>query len=170
MKLIRCNNCEDVVRLIETKWRKCECGKSGGQYNGDSLSATIGGDCEVIGIRNDFFATKPFSKARNESDDKGQKNVIIQGEYEGDVQLHRIESGDGPKLKMDFEKIDKDTLKVTFTDDRKYTMNLKGDKSPKVIELPASDSPSFKKEKVVKELKKENVDYKKIIKEGLNKI
>jgi len=33
MKLVRCNQCGDVTRLIHTKWRQCECGKSGGQYN-----------------------------------------------------------------------------------------------------------------------------------------
>jgi hypothetical protein len=43
-KLIRCKKCEDIVRLVHTKWRKCECGKSGGQYNDDMISATVGGD------------------------------------------------------------------------------------------------------------------------------
>jgi hypothetical protein len=145
MKLIRCNNCEDVIRLTHTKWRKCECGNSGGQYNDDLMSATVGGDCEVIGLRNDYFAAKPFSKERDKKDDKGQLSHIIQGEYDGDVQIHRIESPKGPKLKMTIEKLNDDNNLITFTDDRKYTINIKGNKSPKTIEIPINhNGPSFK--------------------------
>ena len=104
MKLIRCKKCEDVVRLVHTEWRQCDCKKSGGQYNDDMISATVGGDCEVIGLRNDYFELKPFSKARN----KDGLNGIIQGEYLGDVQIHRIISAKGPKLKMTIEKLDDD--------------------------------------------------------------
>jgi hypothetical protein len=153
-KLIRCKKCEDIVRLIHTNWRKCECGKSGGQYNDDMMSATVGGDCEVIGLRNDYFTKKPFSKARNDND----LNAIIQGEYDGDVQIHRIKSGDGPKLKMEIEAIDDDNNKITFTDDRKYTINVKGDKSPKTIEVPINkNGPSFKGNQKQKENIKENL-------------
>lgn len=153
-KLIRCKKCEDIVRLVHTKWRKCECGNSGGQYNDDLMSATVGGDCEVIGLRNDFFAAKPFSKKRNEDG----LNNIIQGEYEGDVQIHRIESGDGPKLKIKIEKLDDENNKITFTDDRKYTINLKGDKSPKTVEVPINkNGPSFKGVKKQKESIKEHL-------------
>ncbi len=153
-KLIRCKKCEDIVRLVHTKWRKCECGKSGGQYNDDLMSATVGGDCEVIGLRNDYFAAKPFSKKRGE-DGLGH---IIQGEYGGDVQIHRIESGDGPKLKMEIEQIDDENNKITFTDDRKYTINLKGNKSPKTVEVPINkNGPSFKPVKKQKESIKEHL-------------
>ena len=157
-KLIKCNSCEDIVRLVHTKWRKCDCGKSGGQYNDDLMSATVGGECEVIGLRNDYLVLKPFSKAR----DKNNLDKIIQGEYEGDVQIHRIESSDGPRLKMIIEKLDEENNKITFTDDRKYTINLKGDKSPKTIEIPINkNGPSFKPVK-----KKDN---KQTIKEHLRK-
>jgi hypothetical protein len=153
-KLIRCKECEDIVRLVHTKWRKCECGKSGGQYNDDLMSATIGGDCEVIGLRNDYFALEPFSKERG----KNNLGGIIQGEYEGDVQIHRIESGDGPKLKMKIEKLDDENNKITFTDDREYTINLKGDKSPKTVEVPINkNGPSFKPVKKQKESIKEHL-------------
>ncbi len=158
-KLIRCKKCEDIVRLVHTKWRKCECGESGGQYNDDLMSATVGGDCEVIGLRNDYFALKPFSKGR----DKEGLGNIIQGEYEGDVQIHRIKSGDGPKLKMKIEKLDDENNKITFTDDRVYTINLKGEKSPKTIEIPINQNgPSFK------DVKKD--DSKKSIKEHLRRL
>ena len=157
-KLIRCKECEDIVRLVHTKWRKCECGKSGGQYNDDLMSATVGGDCEVIGLRNDYFIAKPFSKEREKKDDKGPLSQIIQGEYNGDVQIHRIESGDGPKLKMEIEQIDDDNNKITFTDDRKYTLNLKGNKSPKTIEVPINkNGPSFKGVKKQKDSIKEHL-------------
>ena len=153
-KLIRCKKCEDIVRLVHTKWRKCECGKSGGQYNDDMMSATVGGDCEVIGLRNDYFTKKPFSKAREDKD----LNSIIQGEYDDDVQIHRIKSGDGPKLKMEIEAIDDENNKITFTDDRKYTINLRGDKSPKTIEVPINkNGPSFKGNKKQKETIKEEL-------------
>lgn len=159
MKLIRCKKCDDVVRLVHTKWRKCECGKSGGQYNDDLMSATVGGDCEVIGLRNDYFAEKPFSKERDKKDDKGQLSHIIQGEYEGDVQIHRIKSPDGPKLKMTIEKLNDDTNLITFTDDRKYTINIKGNKSPKTVEIPINhNGPSFKEiKKSDKEKLKESI-------------
>ena len=154
-KLIRCKKCEDIVRLVHTKWRKCECGESGGQYNDDMISATVGGDCEVIGIRNDYFAAKQFSKERS---DEGDLNNIIQGEYDGDVQIHRIKSGDGPKLKMEIEAINKTNNKITFTDDREYTINVKGDKSPKTVEVPINkNGPSFKPVKKQKESIKEHL-------------
>lgn len=108
MKLIKCNKCYDVVRLINSEWRKCHCGKSGGQYNDDNLSATVGGDCEVIGLRNDYLYAKPFSKGRGD-DGKG---VIIQGEYKGDTQVWRIKSPNGPKLKCIIEKIDEQCHKA----------------------------------------------------------
>lgn len=164
MKLVKCKNCNDVVRLIHDKWRKCDCGKSGGQYNDDLLSATVGGDCEVIGLRNDFFETKPFSKKR------GDLSGIIQGEYKGDVQIHRIKLPDGPKLKMEFEKIDDETVEITFTDDREYTINMKGkNKSPKSVKLPANDSPSFKNKKARNESKILD-SYKNLIIEELIKL
>jgi hypothetical protein len=160
MKLIRCEKCEDVVRLVHTKWRKCDCGKSGGQYNDDMISATIGGSCEVIGLRNDFFQEKQFSKGRGEDG----KNLIIQGEYVGDNQLHRIKSGDGPKLKMEISENDDDTHDIIFTDEREYTINLKGDKSPKTLKgIPSNKKPSFKDKKP----KKEGVDVRSVIKEHL---
>lgn len=141
MKLIRCKNCDDVVRLIHPRWRTCECGQSGGQYNGLTMSATVGGNCEVIGIRNDFFEHEPFSEERN------SRNTIIQGEYEGDVQIFRIESALGPSLKIRIEDFDADTFKVIFEDDRIYALNLKDNKSPEFVYLPASNTPSFKADK-----------------------
>jgi hypothetical protein len=160
VKLIRCNTCEDVVRLVHTKWKTCECGKSGGQYNDDLISATIGGDCEVIGLRNDFFKEQPFSKKRN------GKDVIIQGEYLGDNQIHRIKSGKGPKLKMEIKDNGDGTHDIIFKDKREYTVNIKGsDKKPKELKgVTSNTEPSFKDKKVKKE---SFISIKKIIKEEM---
>ena len=147
MKLIICKNCDDVVRLIHTKWRKCECGQSGGQYNDDLMSATVGGNCEVIGIRNDWVA------AGKQKRKEAELNQIIQGEYLGDVQIHRIISSEGPKLNMEINELDKEFNEITFKDKRKYTINVKGsNKSPKTVKVPINKKgPSFKAKNVLKE-------------------
>jgi hypothetical protein len=93
MKLIRCQYCNDVVRLVKEEWRKCLCKESGGQYNEDDQTVTVGGKCEVFGIRNDFFEYEPFSKERSEDN----RDIIIQGEYEGDLQIKRVKSSRKPK-------------------------------------------------------------------------
>jgi len=139
MKLIRCKSCNDIIRLVHTEWRQCACKKSGGQYNDDNISATVGGDCEVLGIRNDWI--------NGSKKDRGDKDLgeIIQGEYKGDVQIHRIKSAKGPKLKIDIEKINNDTNKITFKDRRRYEVNVEGgDKSPNTLEIPSNKLPSFK--------------------------
>lgn len=101
------------------------------------MSATVGGNCEVIGIRNDFFESKIEDRV------KDGRNQIIQGEYLGDVQIHRIISPDGPALKM-ITETSGENIKITFFDDRKYSINLSGETSPKSILIPFSNQPSFK--------------------------
>lgn len=147
MKLILCKSCLDVVRLLHIKWRKCECGESGGQYNDDLLSSTVGGNCEVIGIRNDWVS------AGKQKRSDAKLNNIIQGEYLDDVQVYRIISSDGPKLNIDIKKLDNDFNEITFKDRRKYTINVKGsNKSPKTIKVPINKKgPSFKIVKTLKE-------------------
>lgn len=88
MKLIRCKLCGDVVALCKEEWRMCMCKESGGQYNENNQTAVVGGRCEVIGIRNDYFEHEPFSKEREEDN----RNVILQGEYEGDTEIKRIKT------------------------------------------------------------------------------
>ena len=59
---------------------------------------------------------------------------------------------------MEIEPINKTNNKITFTDDRKYTINLKGDKSPKTIEVPINkNGPSFKGVKKQKDSIKEHL-------------
>ena len=45
---------------------------------------------------------------------------------------------------IDIEEVDDDTNKLTFIDRRKYTVNVKGDKSPDTLEVPSNKLPSFK--------------------------
>ena len=147
MKLIICKQCDDIVRLIHTNWRKCECGKSGGQYNEDLQSATVGGNCEVIGIKNDWVA------AGKQKRREAGLNHIIQGEYLGDVQIHRIISPEGPRLNIEINEVDKDFNELTFKDRRNYTINVKGaNKSPKTVKVPKNKKgPSFKTNEDLKE-------------------
>ena len=59
---------------------------------------------------------------------------------------------------MEIEQIDDENNKITFTDDRKYTINLKGNKSPKTVEVPINkNGPSFKPVKKQKESIKEHL-------------
>lgn len=54
MKLIFCKNCHDIVKLTK-KLRKCECGKSWGQYLPNGLDARIDGEAIPLGIANGSF-------------------------------------------------------------------------------------------------------------------
>lgn len=55
MKLIFCRACQDIVRLIEGDWRRCDCGRSAGTYV-DPLKAQISGPCIPLGIDNRSLA------------------------------------------------------------------------------------------------------------------
>jgi hypothetical protein len=148
MKLIRCRNCNDVVRLVHTQWRVCDCKKSGGQYNEDLITATVGGDCNVFGISNLFFNDE-FNKLNENEKIKYRKKIrhhwceIWFGEVEGDVQIHRIKSPLGPRLKMKVEWVGKNETKSTFFDRRNYSINLNGNKKPKYIITGNEMKPSF---------------------------
>ena len=55
MKLLACPVCHDVLGLLGQEWRICLCGASGGQYNADLMTATVGGAARVFGVGNPFF-------------------------------------------------------------------------------------------------------------------
>lgn len=148
MKLIRCKNCNDVVRLVHTRWRMCDCGQSGGQYNEDLITATVGGSCEIFGISNLFF-DEEFNKLSEDEKVSYRKEInhhwceIWFGEGVGDVQIHRIKSSKGPRLKMEVEWVGKNLTKSTFLDKRNYSINLNDDKKPKYIITGNEMKPSF---------------------------
>ncbi len=54
MKLIFCTECHDVVKL-QRVYRTCSCGKSGGMYRPDGLTAIVSGNSIPIGIANKSF-------------------------------------------------------------------------------------------------------------------
>ena len=151
MKLIHCKKCHDVVRLIHTKWRMCECKLTGGQYNADLMSATIGGDADVLGIPNPFFdeinkylieenGGKQFFRT---SKGWGTQDLWYGGGA-GDLQVHRISSPKGPRLSMKVEVVDKNHTKSIITDKRDYLID--GKKLPFVI-IENQMHPSFKQPK-----------------------
>lgn len=163
MKLIHCKKCHDVVRLIHTKWRKCECKESGGQYNADLLSATIGGDCDIIGIPNPFF-DEVYKYLIEENGGKqfyrnkfgwGTQDVWYGGGA-GDKQVCIINSPKGPRLSMEIEVIDEFHTKSIINDKRDYVID--GILRPGYIILENQMHPSFQittpvKKKFVKKKK-----------------
>ena len=152
MKLIHCKKCHDVVRLIDTRWRMCECESCGGQYNADLLSATVGGDCDVIGIPNPFF--DDVFKFLIEDNGGRQyyrdlfgwgKQDIWYGGGKGDLQIHKIKSCMGPRLEMKVEIVDETHTNSIITDKRDYLID--GERKPSII-LENKMNPSFKSSKI----------------------
>lgn len=152
MKLIHCKKCHDVVRLINTRWRMCECESIGGQYNLDLMTATVGGDADVIGIPNPFF--DEINKYLIEENGGKQfyrdkhgwgKQDIWYGGGKGDKQIHRINSPLGPRLSMRVEVIDDYHTKSIITDKRDYLID--GEKLKFVI-IENQMKPSFKNNKL----------------------
>lgn len=136
MKLINCLECKDVVRLIHTKWRNCECGKSGGQYNDDLITATIGGKCRVFGIPNTFFYDE-FYYLTDEGKEWYRKKIgygstdAWYGETKGDKQIFRIEANDGKRLKVKVVRHGKNSTKTIIVDKRDYVID--GEKNCKFV-------------------------------------
>ena len=136
MKLLFCPQCHDVHGLIEQEWRMCLCGQSGGQYNIDGMTATVGGQARVFGVGNPFFEyLYPFLE------EKGKRAMWKKyyghemgdcwwGEYEGDIQILRVEDPKGPCLKIKVENLkvagpdriptESGTNLITVIDKRRY--------------------------------------------------
>jgi hypothetical protein len=56
MKLLYCNNCEDIIRVYDTT-STCRCGESGGHYKEDGFNIVVYGPCKPIGIENESFSS-----------------------------------------------------------------------------------------------------------------
>ena len=55
MKLIFCTECQDVVKLVKDKIKKCKCGRCSGKYI-DGLNAWYSGDSVIpLGFSNPSF-------------------------------------------------------------------------------------------------------------------
>lgn len=132
MKILFCPSCHDVHGLVMNEWRMCLCGLSGGQYNKDGMTATIGGEARIFGVGNPFFDyLYPFLE------EKGKKEMWRKyyghemgdcwwGEYKGDLQLFRIKSATGPRLKIEVKIVDKAQMNVIIVDKRDYTVSNLG--------------------------------------------
>src|SRR5580698_7161399 len=126
MKLIFCPLCHDAQGLIMQTWRCCLCGKSGGQYNIDGMTATIGGMARVFGVGNPFFDDLyPYLE------EKGKRRMWKKhyghemgdcwwGEYEGDRQIFRIFNPEGPRLDVQVKCFDGHENIVIVIDKRKF--------------------------------------------------
>lgn len=147
MKLLYCPFCADVVRLSPQSWRMCECGESGGQYNKDNNTATIGGKyTRVFGLANPFFEQmwlyvpddKRIEFRRDHNYGPGD---VWWGGFPGDTQLFRIDDPEGPRLKIRIVKRDIATNVITIIDKRPYTID---GKALKTVIVPSNVRPSFK--------------------------
>lgn len=141
MKLIYCPGCHDVHGLTMGEWRKCLCGESGGQYNEDGMTATLGGRARVFGVGNPFFnELYPYLDVEGKRKMRvafyGQPDTDAWwGDYPGEQQIFRIFSADGPRLQVKvedptseadvaFEVDPKTMMRVTVTDKRKHWLSM----------------------------------------------
>jgi len=61
MKLLRCDECQDVFAL-KLKLRQCTCGKSQGRYF-NPTHVEVKGPCRVFGVENGFWEPEyPFTR------------------------------------------------------------------------------------------------------------
>jgi hypothetical protein len=129
----------------------CECKSCGGQYNVDLMTATVGGDCDILGIPNPFF-DETFKYLIEENGGRewyrkkhgwGSQDIWYGG-GPGDLQIHRIKSAKGPRLKITVTKVDKTHTKSTIHDKRDYLID--GKRLPFVVVENVME-PSFKNKK-----------------------
>lgn len=83
MKALYCPSCHDMFALQLREWKDCSCGECGGQYNQDTITATILGKAKVLGIPNDFLKNDPKD---------AKKGEIWFGGFEGDNQIMKRKS------------------------------------------------------------------------------
>lgn len=146
MKILACPNCKDVFGLLGKEWRVCVCGESGGQYNTDLMTATLGGRARVFGVGNLFFnelfpylTEEGKQKARPKVGGYSGPNDCWWGEFPGDVQIFRIDSPSGPRLKVKVLHVDPSTNKVVVVDKRKFTIDGRSDLREVVV--PSNPRP-----------------------------
>lgn len=146
MKLLFCPDCHDVHGLIMQEWRMCLCGASGGQYNRDGMTATLGGKARVFGVGNPFFnELYPFldveGKRKMRAQFYGQPDTDAWwGEYEGDQQIFRIVDAKGPRLKVKVGWTGGPTMDVAVVDKRQYWLDGKKD----VVYVTVPKNPQVK--------------------------
>jgi len=155
MKLLWCSDCHSVVQITNKVWRKCDCGKIGGQYNADDVTATIGGikttsgsngelrASGVFGIANWFFLNSFAAKSAKDKMEyrykwapEGDGSDCWWGSYAGDQQLFFIELPDGPRLIVTSKlTVMKDKVKVEISNDGR-DWYIDGKKNKKSVTIP----------------------------------
>ena len=152
MKLLFCPDCHDAHELIPDEWRMCLCGASGGQYNADGMTATIGGRARVFGVGNTFFnelypLLGPDGKKIVRQKYFGQETDAWWGEYKGDQQIFRVEEAEGPRLKIRIKVLDdpSDMVDIIIVDKRTHIVDGKLD--VKSVRVPRNSSYMPRKEK-----------------------
>ncbi len=55
MKLIACEECNDLVMLVNEHTRKCFCGEIAGKYLDDDITAVVSSNAIIVGIDNFGF-------------------------------------------------------------------------------------------------------------------
>lgn len=156
MKLLFCPFCYDVIRLIEREWRQCDCEKSGGQYNKDGMTATLGGAARVFGVANPFFDNLWLELDEIQRIKYREKNHYGPGdcwwgEFKGDTQIFRIESAEGPRLRIKVKQVSAQSNEVTIIDSRKHWIDGIFDADNVIV--PANVEPSFKGKRIPKWLR-----------------
>ena len=133
MKLLFCPICHDVLGLLDLHWRTCICGCSGGQYNPDGMTATIGGMGKVFGVGNPFFNDLyPFleNKGKREMRQKfyGQPDSDCWwGDYPGERQIFHIQDPTGPRVKTKIVKQNVTSNTIAIVDKRQVWIDGKDD-------------------------------------------
>jgi hypothetical protein len=156
MKLLFCPDCHDAHELIPDEWRMCLCGASGGQYNADGMTATIGGRARVFGVGNTFFnELYPLlgAEAKKMVRQKyfGQETDAWWGEYKGDQQIFRIKSAKGPRLKVEMKLVVGRMVDIIVVDKRDYWID--GEFLKESVRVP--QNPGYKPPRKRKPKKKE---------------
>ncbi len=147
MKLLQCPLCGDVLGLLGREWRVCVCGASGGQYNADHVTATVGGAARVFGIANPFFNelfplldAAHVRKVHERFGYADRAGEIWWGEFAGDLQIFRVDDPAGPRLEVDVEPVDRRTNRVKVVDGRAFTIDGKADLREVVV--PTNPRPA----------------------------
>ena len=79
MKLIFCPNCQDIVKPILDKERRCSCGKSYGKYK-DNIIAFYGGSAIPLGFDN-FSLYDAIQDQPEDGEGKRFASFVIPKEY-----------------------------------------------------------------------------------------
>lgn len=142
MKLLFCPICHDVLGLLDNHWRTCVCKCSGGQYNADGMTATIGGMGKVFGVGNPFF-NELYPFLNNEGKKAMRQKFYGQpdtdcwwGDYAGERQIFHIQEAAGPRVKVRVVVESAVMNRVIITDKR--VVYIDGVQSRKEVLVPSN--------------------------------